>query len=88
MFQRIIDSFTSPVITILTAARDHLTSVSLVAARGINLDYYLGPVSMLGPSWTALILSLVGSLILILGVLTAQQVYNIYLSLKEGVQWW
>ena len=88
MFQRIVDSFTGPMISILTAARDHLNSVSLVAARGLNLDYFLGPIAQLGPAWTAMISSLIAASFLLLSVLTARKLYDIYISFKEGVQWW
>lgn len=88
MFQRIIDSVFNPVIQILLSARDHLDAASLVAARGLNLDYYLGPVSMCGWQWRALVASIVASSFLILVVLIARKVYAIYLALKEGVKWW
>lgn len=88
MFQRIVDSFFNPAIDTLIAARDRLDNISMVAARGLNLDYYLGPVSMLGPEWKALIVSVVASAFLLVTVLMARKVYGIYLSLKEGVKWW
>lgn len=88
MFKRIVDTIFNPVIEILTTARDHLESVSLVAARGINLDYFLGPISGLGPEWRTLILSVCGSAFLILTILVARKVYSIYLTLKEGTHWW
>ncbi len=88
MFQRIIDSIFDPVIRILVSARDHLDAASLVAARGLNLDYYLGPVSMLGWQWRTLIFTVVASAFLILSILTVRKVYALYLALKEGVKWW
>jgi hypothetical protein len=88
MFQRIVDTFFDPVTQVLVAARDRLEYISLVAARGLNLDYFLGPVSMLGPEWRALIGSVVASAFLIIAVLVAKKGYNIYLALKEGVKWW
>lgn len=88
MFQRIVDTFLSPVINILVAVRDRLDAVSLVAARGLNLDYFLGPVVMLGPQWKALISSVLLSAFLILTVLIARKGYGLYLALKEGVKWW
>lgn len=88
MFQRIIDTFFDPVIQILVAARDRLDYISMVAARGLNLDYFLGPISMLGPEWRALIGSVVASAFLLVTVLAARKGYGIYLALKEGVKWW
>ncbi|WP_134218694.1 hypothetical protein [Pelotomaculum sp. FP] len=88
MFQRIVDTFFNPVIEVLVAARDRLDYISMVAARGLSLDYFLGPVSMLGPEWRALISSVVASAFLLITVLVARKGYGIYLSLKEGVKWW
>lgn len=88
MFQRMIDTFFNPIIQILVAARDRLDYISMIAARGLNLDYFLGPVSMIGPEWRALIGSVVASAFLLITVLVARKVYNIYLALKEGVKWW
>lgn len=88
MFQRIIDTFFNPIIEILVAARDRLDHISLVAARGINIDYFLGPISMLGPEWRGLIISVVACSFLLLSVLVARKGYGIYLALKEGVKWW
>jgi len=88
MFQRIVDTFLGPVINILVAVRDRLDYISQVAARGLNLDYFLGPVMMLGPGWQTLIGSAIASAFLILTVLVARKGYGIYLALKEGVKWW
>lgn len=88
MFQRIIDTIFDPVIRILVSARDHLDAAALVASRGLNLDYYLGPVSALGWQWRSLIITVVASAFLILSVLVARKGYALYLAMKEGVKWW
>lgn len=88
MFQRIVDTILGPVIQILTLARDYLENVSLVAARGLNLDYFLGPISMLPSEWRMLIGSIISSTFLLLGVISARKIYGMYLALKEGVKWW
>jgi len=88
MFQRIVDTILDPVIQILVVARDRLDYVSMVASRELNLDYFLGPVSMLGPEWRILVGSVVASTFLILTVLVARKGYGLYLALKEGVKWW
>lgn len=88
VFQRIVDTFFNPIINILVSVRDRLDYVSQVAARGLNLDYFLGPVMMLGPQWKVLIASVVASAFLLLTVLVARKGYGIYLALKEGVKWW
>jgi hypothetical protein len=88
MFQRIIDTIFDPIIQILATARDYLDQAATVAARGLNLDYYLGPVAMLGWEWKALISSVIASAFLLLIVVVARKAYGMYLALKEGVKWW
>jgi len=88
MFQRIIDTIFDPIIQILATARDYLDQAAIVVARGLNLDYYLGPVAMLGWEWKALISSVIASAFLLLIVVVARKAYGMYLALKEGVKWW
>jgi hypothetical protein len=88
MFQRIIDTIFDPVIQILVSARDHLQSAAMVAAQGLNLDYFLGPIAMMGWQWRALVSSIVASAFLLLTILVVRKGYGIYLSLKDGVKWW
>lgn len=88
MFINLIDSFLGPVITLLTNARDHLDQVALVAGRGLNLDYYLGPIMLLGSGWKMLIGSVISSAFLLLVVLVARKGFGLYLALKDGVKWW
>lgn len=88
MFKAIVDSFLGPVQTILQSTINRLDQVALVAGRGLNLDYYLGPIMYLGSGWKALIGSVVASAFLLLIVLTSRKGYGLYLSLKEGVKWW
>lgn len=88
MFQRIIDTIFDPVIRILITARDNLDAAALTASQGLNLDYYLGPISMLGWQWRALVATIVASAFLIICVLVARKVYGLYLAIKDGVKWW
>lgn len=88
MFQRIIDTIFDPIIQMLVSARDQLDQASMVAARGLHLDYFLGPVSMLGWQWKALISSVVASAFLLLTIVAVRKGYGLYLALKEGVKWW
>ncbi len=88
MFQRIIDTVFNPIIEILVSARDHLDTAAMVAAQGLNLDYFLGPIAMMGWQWQALVTSVVASAFLLLSILVARKGYGLYLALKEGVKWW
>lgn len=88
MFQQIIDTIFDPVIRILITARDNLDAATLTASQGLNLDYYLGPISMLGWQWRTLVATIVASAFLILCVLVGRKVYGLYMSIKDGVKWW
>ncbi|WP_018211188.1 hypothetical protein [Desulfitobacterium hafniense] len=88
MFNALVDSFLGPVQTILQSTISRLDQVSLVAARGLNMDYYHGPIMYMGAGWKALIGSVVASAFLLLIVLVSRKGYGLYLSLKEGVKWW
>lgn len=78
----------SPVTNFLNSALDYLDNIQLQPARFLNLDYFLGPVSMLGPEWRALISSVIGSITILTMVFIVKGIYNLYLMFKQGVKWW
>ena len=88
MFKAIVDSFLGPVQSILSSTLNHLDQISLVAARGLSLDHYLGPIMAFGPGWKALMGSIISSAFLLLVVMVARKGYSLYLALKTGVKWW
>lgn len=88
IFHQLIDTALGPVTNFLQYAIQKMNSISQIAAQGINLDNYLGPIGVLGPPWTTLVTSLLAALLLIIIVFIARQVYNLYLALKSGVKWW
>jgi len=78
----------SPVTNFLNSALDYLDNVQLQPARALNLDYFLGPISMLGPEWRQLIGAVIGSITILFMVFIAKGAYNLYLQFKSGVKWW
>jgi hypothetical protein len=72
----------------LLQARDYLDAASLVAARGLNLDYFLGPITQFGWQWRTLIVSIISAAFLLLTVFIARKLYGVYLAFKQGVKWW
>jgi len=84
----IVDSIIGPIQLFLNNAIERIQDIQLVAERGINLNYYLGPITHMGTGWTALIMSLISSLILIAVIFLVRTGYNIYINFKEGVKWW
>ena len=84
----IVDSILGPVQSLLEASIGYLVNLQMVAARGIDLNYYLGWVGALGPGWVALVISVIASLFLLATVFVSRSVYNLYLGFKQGVKWW
>lgn len=87
-FRDLVDSITGPAQQLLQSGIDRINSIPLVAARGLNLDYFLGPISMLGPAWVGLVKTVIGSIILIATVFFIRALYNLYLAFKQGIKWW
>lgn len=77
-----------PVTNFLNSALNYLDNVRLQPARLLNLDYFLGPVSILGPEWRSLIGAVIGSITILFMVFIAKGAYNLYLLFKQGVKWW
>lgn len=88
MLKSIIDTILGPAVAFLQFSLDKLATVSLVADRGLNLDYFLGSVAGLGDNWITLIKSLTASILLLGIVFIAKSAYNAYLNAKSGVKWW
>ncbi len=88
MLKSIIDTILGPAITFLQYALDKLSSAALVADRGLNLDYFLGPVAAMGDGWVTLVKSLIASLLIVSVVFVAKAAYGAYLQAKDGVKWW
>lgn len=84
----IVDSILGPITTLLQSALNYLGQIALVAGRGLNLDYFLGPIILMGSGWQMLIGSIVSSAFLILVVMIVRTTYNMYLAFKSGVKWW
>lgn len=84
----IADTIFGPIIQILTQAYSYLSNVALVAARGLNLDNFLGPFAALGSPWVILIKSFISALVLVAVVIAVKTIYGLYLNLKQGVKWW
>lgn len=84
----IADTVFGPVIRVLTLAYNNLTNIRLVASRGLNLDYFLGPFASVGPAWVLLIKSFIGAFVLVSVVFAIKSLYGAYLQIKQGVKWW
>ncbi|EGW40145.1 hypothetical protein [Desulfosporosinus sp. OT] len=84
----IVDSILFPMETILQGALSYLGQISLVAGRGLNLNYFLGPIVMMGSGWQMLVGSIVSSAFLLLMVLIVRKTFDMYLAFKSGVKWW
>lgn len=88
MLRDLIDSIFAPVYGFLNFVLLKIQSVSLVASRGLNLDYFLGPVALLGPEWVGLIKTIIACITLLTVVFVSTKGFGLYLKFKEGVKWW
>lgn len=87
--EEIIDLIFSPVVEFLTVIKDYLyNTVELINGRRLNVDYFLGPISMISSEWRILIISIISTLGLITTIFVAKKMYSLYINLKEGVKWW
>lgn len=77
-----------PVSNFLNSSLDYLDNVKMQPARALNLDYFLGPISMLGPEWRQLVGAVIGSITILFMVFIAKGAYNLYIMFKQGVKWW
>lgn len=84
----IVDAIFGPVQTVLQDAINSLSGLALTMRRGIDIGAYLGPVAALTPGWAAAVKSLLTGAALVGIAAVGRAVYDIYLSLKQGVQWW
>ncbi|HBX23983.1 MAG TPA: hypothetical protein DEF34_10190 [Desulfotomaculum sp.] len=84
----IIDSILGPIQQFLNFSIEKIQGIQLVAERGLNLNYYLGPITHMGSGWVALCFSLISSIVLLAVVFLARSGYSLYLNFKEGVKWW
>lgn len=83
-----IDSFMNPPLQFMQKIVDYLSHIALVAGKGINLSDYVSWIGLLGSSWVAVLNSILASFTLILVIFVAQRIYRLYLSFKDGIQWW
>lgn len=87
--QEIIDLIFNPVIEFLTQIKNYLyNTTELISGRRLNVDYFLGPISMISTEWRILIVSVISTLGLITIIFVAKKMYSLYLNLKDGVKWW
>jgi hypothetical protein len=73
---------------LLRYAIAYLQHLSLVAGAGLTASDYLSWVGVLDPAWQGVINALLGSLTLLGVLFIVRAVYRVYLSLKQGIQWW
>jgi hypothetical protein len=86
--QKFILQIFYPVTNYLNSALQYLDQVQIQPARALKLDYFLGPISVLGPEWRALVGAIIGCLLILFTAFVVRGIYNLYLLFKTGVKWW
>lgn len=82
-----IDSLFSPILQFLDLMLGKLNDLSTVAAKGIRLDHYFGIFGIIGNEWTAVITSLISSLIFLYTLYMIQKYSRVLLWLKDLIKW-
>lgn len=86
--QEIADMAFGPLVSLLSNVVAWLSSVSLVAARGIDVARYMGYIAWLGPAWLAVVRDALLAVVLVTCVMVARTAWSVYLQAKQGVKWW
>jgi hypothetical protein len=60
----------------------------MVTAQGINVGKYLSVFGDMPAVWQTLIVSILGSVTLLGGLIIFRSLMRVYYSAKEGVKWW
>jgi hypothetical protein len=83
-----LDAIFLPPITFLNMINEYLSSISLIAGKGINLNQYLGFFSYLPGSLQSVINSLLASILFIALLQLVVVIMRMYYAIKEAVKWW
>lgn len=83
-----VQNIFDPVVQFLNKAYGQLASLGTVSARGVRLDNYFGVFGVLGPSWSRLISSLIGSLVFLTILYAVQKYSRVLLWFKALIKWW
>lgn len=86
--RNLIDSIFDPIFSILDNMQSKIDSIGTIAAKGIDLDNYFGFITILGPSWSGVISSLLAALLFITILYTIKTNSRIYLWFKDLIKWW
>jgi len=82
------DWIIGPLRDLLSQAVAWLSSLSLVAARGIDPARYLGQLAWLGPAWLGLVKHALLCVVLYVTLLAVRSAWQVYQDVKQSVKWW
>lgn len=83
-----IDSIFLPLTQFLEIMRDLLTSASLTAGKGINLNNYFSFFAYLPAEWQNVVKSALTSIVLLATLWLVRSVWDMYLRVKESGKLW
>jgi hypothetical protein len=86
--KNLIDSIFNPVIKLMDQMQSKLSSIGTISAKGLDLDNYLGFLTILGPSWSGVISSFLSALSFIGILYLVKTNSRIYLWFKDLIKWW
>lgn len=83
-----IDAIFEPPRAFLQMIVDTLNDISLVAAKGINLNNYFSFFAYLPQSFQQVIQAAIASVIFLTLIFVAKSAWNVYLNVKGSIKWW
>ena len=84
----IIDLVFFLIISTLENIKDTLEQASIIAAQGLNIEYYLGYIAPLGENWLNLVQHVFYCSLIIVIILITKSGWTLYLKIKDSVKWW
>ena len=80
----LIDLFFIPIINLLTTVKTSLSQAIIISSQGLNVGYYLGFLSPLGPAWVSVIsrLFLCSFFVFVVAGITG---WYLYLKIKDSI---
>lgn len=86
--REIIDAIIGPAKELLEKIVEWLSSITILASRGLDIEKYLGFFNYMGDNWILLIKNISLAAIFVLTIRISVSVWSLYLKLKKSVKWW
>jgi len=87
-FKNLIDNIFSFPESFLRLIQEKLNGAGTLVAQGININAWLSPVGLLGPTWVTVVKSILLGSSIVLTIWICKRIFALYMEFKQGVKWW